>query len=245
MGRPITHPINEGDRFGHLVVLRKSPDTRRRRYDCKCDCGNELPVRADRLFNGIQHCSPSCALLSSKRVADLTGQRFGRWAVIRLFRKERKAIWLCRCECGTERTLPTGLLKFGGSKSCGCLAREVNTRHWTPEAKLEARRSSARRCNRNNPARIKANKIKYETKRDAATPPWLTDEHWNEMNAFYDKARRLTAEVGIRHEVDHIVPINGEMVSGLHVPWNLQVLTQADNVRKSNRYAELHGDVEK
>ena len=63
-------------------------------------------------------------------------------------------------------------------------------------------------------------------------PPWLTDEHREAMQWFYDEARRLTKETGISHVVDHIARLNGIHSCGLHVPWNLQVLTDADNKRK-------------
>lgn len=134
------------------------------------------------------------------------------------------------------------MLVNGGSKSCGCEQIERQTLYRTPEEKLQKARERSRVSARKNPARRKAAKIKYEAKREAATPPWLTQAQWSEMNRYYEEARRLTRETGIRHEVDHIVPLNGENVSGLHVPWNLQVLTQASNVSKSNRYAELLGD---
>lgn len=62
------------------------------------------------------------------------------------------------------------------------------------------------------------------------------------MNALYNRARKLTRITGIRHEIDHVIPLNGEKISGLHVPQNLQILTQAENVAKSNMYAELSGD---
>ena len=66
-------------------------------------------------------------------------------------------------------------------------------------------------------------------------PPWLTDEHLDAMQWFYDEARRLTKETGISHIVDHICPLNGAHSCGLHVPWNLQVLTDAANKRKRFR----------
>lgn len=69
-----------------------------------------------------------------------------------------------------------------------------------------------------------------------ATPGWLTDAHWAEIDAIYAEARRITAETGIPHNVDHTIPLAGKLVSGLHVPWNLQVLTEDDNFRKHNRF---------
>lgn len=58
------------------------------------------------------------------------------------------------------------------------------------------------------------------------------------IRAFYVEARRLTVETGVVHQVDHIVPLNGREVSGLHVAENLQVITQRENNRKFN-YLEV------
>lgn len=62
-----------------------------------------------------------------------------------------------------------------------------------------------------------------------------------EIMAFYDEARRLTAESGITHEVDHIHPLKGVNFCGLHVPWNLQILTMSVNRSKSNKFENVDG----
>lgn len=65
-----------------------------------------------------------------------------------------------------------------------------------------------------------------------AMPPWADVEA---IRAIYDEARRLTTETGIPHEVDHEIPLLGRGVTGLHVEWNLRVVTRTENRRKSNR----------
>ena len=59
---------------------------------------------------------------------DLAGRRFGRWRVLRLERKGhhgRSPLWLCQCDCGAKKAVPTRSLRFGKSRSCGCLRREL------------------------------------------------------------------------------------------------------------------------
>ena len=64
-----------------------------------------------------------------------------------------------------------------------------------------------------------------------ATPPWVDREA---LKAVYKEARSL----GKNFEVDHIVPLKHPRVCGLHVPWNLQVLSVSENRRKHNRFEE-------
>jgi hypothetical protein len=52
---------------------------------------------------------------------DMTGQRFGRWTVLR---EMRKGNWLCKCDCGTEKRLTGYSLRRGNPKSCGCITIE-------------------------------------------------------------------------------------------------------------------------
>lgn len=77
--------------------------------------------------------------------------------------------------------------------------------------------------------------------RRVAMPAWLDLEQRRQVRAFYEQSARISAETGIPHNVDHIVPINGETVCGLHVPWNLRVIPAAENVIKSNTMDESHG----
>jgi 5-methylcytosine-specific restriction endonuclease McrA len=71
-----------------------------------------------------------------------------------------------------------------------------------------------------------------------ATPKWLTDTQKMEIRLKYRLAIELSRATGERHAVDHIIPLHGESVCGLHVPWNLQVLTQKDNLAKYNRLVD-------
>ena len=71
-----------------------------------------------------------------------------------------------------------------------------------------------------------------------ATPKWLTAEQRLEIRLKYRLAIELSRSTGVRHAVDHIIPLQGDSVCGLHVPWNLTVLTQDENLKKSNKLVD-------
>jgi 5-methylcytosine-specific restriction endonuclease McrA len=75
-------------------------------------------------------------------------------------------------------------------------------------------------------------------KKKKATPSWLTREQLDQIRAVYSEAVRLTKETGIPHEVDHIVPLSGKTVSGLHVPWNLRAIPAVENNRRPRVWTE-------
>ena len=68
-----------------------------------------------------------------------------------------------------------------------------------------------------------------------ATPKWLSTEQKMEIRLKYRLAIELSRQTGVRYAVDHIVPLLGESVCGLHVPWNLTVITQEENLKKYNK----------
>lgn len=67
-----------------------------------------------------------------------------------------------------------------------------------------------------------------------ATPPWLTPEQKALVENLYKFRANVSGVVGREYHVDHIVPLQSEVVCGLHVPWNLQVIPAKDNLSKSN-----------
>ena len=71
-----------------------------------------------------------------------------------------------------------------------------------------------------------------------ATPKWLTAEDKMAIRMHYRLAIELSRRLGTPHAVDHIVPLQGENVCGLHVPWNMEVITQEKNLKKSNKLVD-------
>ena len=97
------------------------------------------------------------------------------------------------------------------------------------------------KCNRwakTNPGKVNARTARRYASKTQATPAWVTknsDFQWMIREA-YDLAKLRTKMLGGIWEVDHIVPIRGKLVSGLHTPWNLQVVQRHENRRKSNSF---------
>lgn len=88
--------------------------------------------------------------------------------------------------------------------------------------------------------RYKAKKPEYiaNNKRRLAdkaqrTPAWANHQ---EIKKIYAQASLKTATTGVEYHVDHIVPLRGKFVSGLHVEYNLQVIPKAENMRKYNKW---------
>lgn len=66
-----------------------------------------------------------------------------------------------------------------------------------------------------------------------AVPSWFEKEA---VNSLYKERKRISEETGIEHHVDHIVPLNGKFVSGLHCLDNLKIITAVENIAKNNTF---------
>ena len=85
-----------------------------------------------------------------------------------------------------------------------------------------------------NKAYWSAKNAKYRATKLQRTPEWLTDDHLWMIEEVYELAQLRSKVTGVDHHVDHVVPLRGKTVSGLHVPWNLQVIPWYENLSKSN-----------
>ena len=122
--------------------------------------------------------------------------------------------YLTQCDCGNSKVIVGNSMVTGVTKSCGCLRSKVisekNYKHGkvnTPEYRsMQARQS--------------------HMKRKLRTPSWANKE---KIKQFY-----MNKPEG--HHVDHIIPLQGKYVSGLHVSENLQYLPAQENLLKNNIY---------
>ena len=128
--------------------------------------------------------------------------------------------------------------KSEASKAAGRRYYEKNKE--AVKARANARPPEEKQRNRNkhkekNPDLYKALVSVRKRRHRQATPKWITAEQKLDMRQLYLQAMELTKITGERYVVDHIVPLISDVVCGLHVPWNLRVITQEENLRKSNK----------
>lgn len=98
---------------------------------------------------------------------------------------------------------------------------------------IEEARANRRRHYVDNKHMYIANGAKRRAGTIRATPPWVD---FDAIKEIYRKSEELTRTTGVKHCVDHIIPLNHKLVCGLHVETNLQILTDAENTAKSNYF---------
>lgn len=98
-------------------------------------------------------------------------------------------------------------------------------------------RDASKRWRNNHPLNKKADTDSRRRRVRHAMPPWVDKA---EIKGIYLCAKQKTVDTGVKWHVDHIVPLRGRNVSGLHVPWNLQIILATENLKKRNHYSLEH-----
>lgn len=91
---------------------------------------------------------------------------------------------------------------------------------------------------KDNPGKISAKTARRRAAKLQRTPPWLTKQDHEDIAKIYELCAERTRITGIPHAVDHILPLLGSTVSGLHIAANLQIITATENSAKNNRYVQ-------
>ena len=103
---------------------------------------------------------------------------------------------------------------------------------------IDAVRKYRRKWKKNNLLVVLADSKVRRRRHREATPPWISRKHKIEMRELYKISITMTQTTGVLYVVDHIIPLRSDLVCGLHVPWNLRVITQEENLKKSNKLVD-------
>lgn len=132
-----------------------------------------------------------------------------------------------------------------GIGRCPANTRLIKILHYEKNKKAYKDRANARPAEKKrqyrsvwkqkNTGLVNADTARRKKHISLATPKWLTPSQVQQIKDIYIEAANLTNSSGIPHQVDHIIPLRGKSFSGLHVPWNLQILTAEQNQKKNNR----------
>lgn len=106
---------------------------------------------------------------------------------------------------------------------------------WQTENK-DKRKQILSKYKRENRAKHTADTAKYRADKDKRTPNWLTEFDHIHIKALYQLAAMRTRESGFPWHVDHVIPLRGKNVSGLHTPANMRVIPGEENERKNNLF---------
>jgi hypothetical protein len=100
-------------------------------------------------------------------------------------------------------------------------------------AHRQERRAKGTAWRKANPGKVNEATTRRRGRERRAMPAWAD---LSVMAEFYARASDISRVTGVRHVVDHIAPLRGRLVSGLHVGDNFQILTNAENLKKGRRW---------
>lgn len=129
------------------------------------------------------------------------------------------------------------------SKECSTckqiLPRDSFSRHLHTSTGLTSQcKICSQKYAKDNKEKGNAKTAKYKASKLRRTPGWLADSDFEEIRKIYLLCQCINKVSEEPYEVDHIIPLQGETVCGLHVPDNLQIISRFENRSKSNKFGE-------
>ena len=112
------------------------------------------------------------------------------------------------------------------------VAARKRAKKWREE-NPDLKRELDRKFHEENKSYRAINSSRHRARKRNAIPKWLTKEDFEKIRFIYDECDRISRETGIPQNVDHIVPLAGKYVNGLHVPNNLRIITAQENNRRT------------
>lgn len=248
---------NEGVAVGYLTIIRKSHSTGGTMWECLCKCGTSVfrsssqlnrklrtggfsscgcRTRPNQLIDGEKVCTkcqrmlPASMFAAYKRSSSGLSprckdcQRDWRVANRDYLIAEKRKYW----EANRDRLIKKASERQKQNKELS----NARSKKWREENK-ERRREVANSWVRRNKDYAAFQATNRRSMKLSATPEWA--------NMFFIKeayllARKRTEMTGVKWCVDHVVPLRGKTVCGLHVEHNLAVITQLENFSKNNRH---------
>lgn len=191
-------------------------------------------------------------------VKDRAGETSGRLTVLQRSPRTGAVYWICACSCGGQKEVRQDQIRDKTAQSCGCILKEKqeNPASKTPEGKAKNKirqerwqqtESGKESVKRKQEKYCKTDKAREKARRFSKTPKGIANNRrqanlrrlivQQQTPAWADKKKiadfYLQCPEGMT--VDHIIPLKGRIVCGLHIETNLQYLTKTENSRKNNK----------
>lgn len=193
---------------------------------CRLELDDSAFNKANWIKSGLRSDCKTCYAATKKAYWDKQGLSAPNAARCRLLKLEQLCgVRTCKkCEITLSLSVDSFVKKKSGRWETTCRScMRLDLERWSERNAERLKALAYERCAK-----------RYADKRNR-TPQWLSSEDEERTRAIYAESRnrRLSGE---NCQVDHIVPLVGDLVSGLHVPWNLRIIGALENQKKSNSF---------
>jgi hypothetical protein len=239
-----------GSKFGKLTAIEYANG----KWLCECECGTRKLVFPGNLKRGL---TKSCGCSANELRKSKSSGREPIWTkekqseyIKEYRRKNREALKEKRRKYEEENK---ELVSFSKKRCYEAKKEQYKARvkanyDANPSKKIEYQKAYAEKNKEKisdylkkylkdyylkNPHYLRMRSATYRAALNKAIPKWAC---FDEIKKIYEKAKAMTDETGVQYEVDHVIPLRGKNVCGLHCHTNMQILTAEENIAKSNKH---------